>query len=92
MADRPVRRSRHGSARGLTLLLAAGLRDVMRMPFDRARHASTVHTYPFRDAYVADLGSVLDLEAVGRSGLRIGVDPLGGAGVHYWAVIAERYG
>ncbi len=73
-------------------LLAAGLAGVVRMPLEQARRAPTVHRHDFLDAYVADLGSVLDLDAVRASGLRIGVDPLGGAGVHYWAPIAERWG
>ena len=47
--------------------------------------------YGFREACVADLGSVLALDVVARSGLRLGVDPLGGAGVHYWPAIADRY-
>jgi phosphoglucomutase len=73
-------------------LLAARVKDVKRMPLERARRASTTHLHDFVDAYVGDLGGVLDMEAIGRSGLRLGVDPLGGAGVHYWAPIAERYG
>jgi phosphoglucomutase len=72
-------------------LLTAGLAGVVRVPIERARRSSTLHRHDFLDAYVGDLGSVLDLEAIRRSGLRIGVDPLGGAGVHYWAPIAERW-
>jgi phosphoglucomutase len=72
-------------------LLSAGLGDVRRIPAARARAADTTRPYDFRDAYVADLGSVVDLDAIASSGVRIGADPLGGASVDYWAVIAERY-
>jgi phosphoglucomutase len=73
-------------------LLEAGLKNVRRTPFARARHAATTHEHDFLGAYVADLSSVLDLDAIRGGGIRLGVDPLGGAGVHYWAAIAERYG
>ena len=72
-------------------LLADQLKGVRRVPVERARRASTTRTYGFREAYVSDLGSVLDLDAVRRSGLRLGVDPLGGAGVRYWPAIVDRY-
>ncbi|NMM38010.1 MAG: alpha-D-glucose phosphate-specific phosphoglucomutase [Glaciimonas sp.] len=72
-------------------LLEAGLKEVRRMPLAQARRAATTHEYDYLEAYVADLGSVLDLEVIHASGIRMGVDPLGGAGVHYWARIAERY-
>ena len=73
-------------------LLEAGLQGVRRMSFEQARRAATTHEHDFVSGYVADLGSVLDLEAVRASGIRLGVDPLGGAGVHYWARIADHYG
>jgi phosphoglucomutase len=73
-------------------LLADGLRGVERIPFDRARKASTTHPHPYREAYVNDLGSVVDLDVVRDSRLRIGADPLGGASVAYWDAIRERYG
>ena len=73
-------------------LLAAGLRGVARMPFEKALRAGTTHRHDFLEAYVADLGNVIDMEAIRGAGIRMGVDPLGGAGVHYWARIAERYG
>jgi phosphoglucomutase len=67
-----------------------GVDGIARVPFDRAwAHAVG---YDFRDAYVADLGSVVDMASIAASGLRIGVDPLGGAAVDYWAAIGERYG
>ena len=72
-------------------LLAEGLKGVKRLPYAQARQAATVHEHDFLEAYTADLGSVLDFDAIRASGLRLGVDPLGGAGVHYWARIAERY-
>src|ERR1700726_3202532 len=61
------------------------------MPFDRARRSATTREHDFMSAYVGDLGSVIDFDAIRVSGIRMGVDPLGGAGVHYWARIAERY-
>ncbi|MBC7161301.1 MAG: alpha-D-glucose phosphate-specific phosphoglucomutase [Immundisolibacter sp.] len=67
------------------------LRGVKRMPLQQALRAATTHRHDFVDAYVGDLGSVLDLEAIRGAGVRMGVDPLGGAGVHYWGAIAERY-
>ena len=73
-------------------LLASGLRAVARIPYDRARQSDKIHPHDYVDAYVSDLGAVVDLEAVRSARLRIGVDPLGGAGVAYWAPIAERYG
>ena len=73
-------------------LLAENLRGVSRIPYARARTASTTHAYDYIDSYVGDLGAVVDLEAIRGAKLRIGVDPLGGAGVAYWAPIIERYG
>ena len=61
------------------------------MPFAQARSAATTHRHDFLDAYVDDLGNVVDFDAIRSAGVRMGVDPLGGAGVHYWARIAERY-
>jgi phosphoglucomutase len=74
------------------LLLARGLEGVARIPFERARHAATTHAYDYVGSYVGDLGSVLDMEAIRSARIKIGVDPLGGAGVAYWQPIAERYG
>jgi phosphoglucomutase len=73
-------------------LLESQLDQVRRIPYERAQRADSTHEHDFLDRYVADLGSVLDLEAVRAAGIHIGVDPLGGAGVHYWARIADRYG
>jgi phosphoglucomutase len=73
-------------------LLEAGLDGVRRVPYSQARHAASTREHDFIAGYVADLGNVLDLQAVRANGVRLGVDPLGGAGVHYWARIAEHYG
>src|SRR5215472_622163 len=73
-------------------LLAGGLRGVARMPFARALAASTTHRYDYLGSYVGDLGTVVDMDAIRLAGLKIGVDPLGGAGVHYWGAINDRYG
>ena len=72
--------------------LEAGLAGVKRMPHAEALRASTTRRHDYVTAYVDDLASVVDLAAVSSGGLRLGVDPLGGAGVHYWPRIAERYG
>jgi len=72
--------------------IADGLRGVARVPFERARSASTVHPYQYLDSYVSDLPAVIDLQAIRESKVRIGVDPLGGASVAYWDAIGERYG
>lgn len=72
--------------------IADGLRGVARVPFERARSASTVHRYQYLDAYVSDLPAVVDLQAIRESKVRIGVDPLGGASVVYWDAIGDRYG
>ena len=73
-------------------LLESRIKQVRRLPFEQAMRAATTREHDFLDSYVADLGNVLDLEAIRSAGIRMGVDPLGGAGVHYWARIAERYG
>ncbi len=72
-------------------LLEADLKGVRRVPFAQARRAETTREHDFISAYVADLDQVLDLDAIRGAGLRMGVDPLGGAGVHYWSRIAEHY-
>lgn len=71
--------------------LQQGLQGVRRIPFERARRASTTHSYDFLNNYVNDLGNVIDMDAIRSAGVRMGVDPLGGAGVNYWGAIAERY-
>jgi len=73
-------------------LLVAGLKGVQRMDYSQALKAPTTQRFDFIEHYVAGLEQVIDLEAIRNSGLKFGVDPLGGAGVHYWTRIAERYG
>jgi phosphoglucomutase len=73
-------------------LIADGLRGVARIPYARARTASTTHRHPYLAAYLDDLPSVVDLEAIRAGKVKIGVDPLGGASVAYWGAIGDRYG
>ncbi len=72
-------------------LLGDGLKGVVRIPFDRATRAATTHKRDYMDAYIGDLGAVIDFDAIRSAKLHLGVDPLGGAGVFYWGMIAERY-
>ena len=71
--------------------LEAALSGVRRVPYAQALRAKTTHRHDFLNAYVADLGSVIDFDCIRDGKVRIGVDPLGGAGVHYWARIAEQH-
>jgi len=71
--------------------LADGLKGVARVPFERARQASTTHPHRFLDAYVNDLPAVVDMQAIQDSKVHLGVDPLGGASVAYYDAIAARY-
>jgi phosphoglucomutase len=73
------------------LLLEGRVEAVRRMPFARARRAATTHEHDFLQAYIGDLGAIIDFEVIRGAGIRMAVDPLGGAGVRYWAPIAERY-
>ena len=72
--------------------LAAKLEGVKRVSLDAALKSSTTHRHDYVSAYVEDLGNIIDMEAIRASGINFGVQPLGGAGVHYWKPIAERYG
>jgi phosphoglucomutase len=72
--------------------LEQDLRDVKRIPLEKALGASTTHRHNYLDTYVNDLGNVIDMNIIRDAKVSIGVDPLGGAGVHYWGPIAERYG
>jgi phosphoglucomutase len=65
---------------------------VKRIPYERALRSATTHQRDFLKPYIDDLANVIDMEAIRGSGLKLGVDPLGGAGVHYWQPIAARYG
>ena len=68
------------------------LLGLKRVTLEKALHASTTHRHDYLNAYVADLATVVDMDAIRGAKLSMGVDPLGGAGVHYWNPIAERYG
>jgi phosphoglucomutase len=71
--------------------LQDGLKGVKRIPYERARKAACVHRHDYVGPYVADLANVVDMDAIRDSGVKIGIDPLGGAAVHYWQPIIERY-
>ena len=72
--------------------LDAGLKGVNRVAYEKALHASTTHRHGYLNAYVTDLANVIDMDTIRDAKISLGVDPLGGAGVHYWGPIAERYG
>lgn len=72
-------------------LLENQLHGVKRIGFEKALNSSTTHRHNYLDAYIADLVNVIDMEAIRRSNITLAVDPLGGAGVHYWNHIADRY-
>jgi phosphoglucomutase len=72
--------------------LESGLKGVKRIPYEKALGAPTTHRHDFLNAYISDLGNVLDMNVIRGAKISLGVDPLGGAGVHYWGPIAERYG
>jgi phosphoglucomutase len=72
--------------------IADSLRGLPRVSFERARRATTTHQHQYLDSYVSDLPSVVDMQAIRESKVRIGVDPLGGASVAYWDAIGDRYG
>jgi phosphoglucomutase len=72
-------------------ILADGLREVVRVPFERARKAATTHKHHYVESYVDDLPAVVDLEIIKESQVHLGVDPLGGASVAYYDAIAERH-
>ena len=72
-------------------LIAGKLGNVKRIPYERARESACIHAYDYMGPYVADLANVVDMEAIQAAGVRIGIDPLGGAAVHYWQPVIERY-
>jgi phosphoglucomutase len=72
--------------------LGAGLEGVQRISYEKALRAGTTHRHDYQTAYIGDLGHVIDMDAIRGTTLSLGVDPLGGAGVHYWGPIGERYG
>jgi phosphoglucomutase len=72
-------------------ILEKNLVDVRRIPYERARKAPCVHTHDYITLYVNDLENVVDIDAIRSAKVKIGIDPLGGAAVHYWEPIIERY-
>ena len=72
--------------------LENGLLGVKRIPYEKALRATTTHRHDYLTAYISDLGNVIDMGVIRDAKIKMGVDPLGGAGVHYWGPIAERYG
>lgn len=73
-------------------LLAEKVLGVSRMSHEKALRADTTHRHDYLNTYVADLKNVIDMDAIRNAGLRLGVDPLGGAGVRYWSAIGDHYG
>jgi phosphoglucomutase len=71
--------------------LENGFKDMKRISYEKALHAPTTHCYDYLNTYITGLAGVLDMDAIGNGKITLGVDPLGGAGVHYWGMIAERY-
>jgi phosphoglucomutase len=69
-----------------------GLSGVLRIPFEKALCAGTTHRYDYLNAYIADLFTVINMDAIRGSNLKLGADPLGGAAIHYWGAIAGQYG
>ena len=72
--------------------LQNGLLGLKRIPYEKARRVPTTHRHDYLNAYITDLANVIDMDAIRCAKISLGVDPLGGAGVHYWGPIAERYG
>src|SRR6202041_1853382 len=72
-------------------ILAEDMRGVKRVSLASALNAPTTHRHNYIESYASDLGNVVNMEAIRDEGIRIGIDPLGGAGVHYWATIIDRY-
>jgi phosphoglucomutase len=87
-ADTDITRWVEGRANAL---LENGLQGVRRMPFAQALKAASTREHDFLAEYVGGLADIVDFDAIRSAGVRLGVDPLGGAGVHYWAAIAERH-
>jgi phosphoglucomutase len=72
--------------------LKDGLNQVLRTPYEEAKNAPTTMHHDYHSAYISDLANVIDMDAIRKSKIKIGVDPLGGAGIYYWKAIAEQYG
>jgi phosphoglucomutase len=88
-ADTDITTAAERAANGF---LESDLAGVKRIPYARALKSGFIHRYDYVGPYVADLANVVDMDAIRTSGVKIGIDPLGGAGVHYWQPIIERYG
>ena len=73
-------------------ILMHGMKEVKRVPLARALRAGTTHEHDYVEPYVKDLKNIIDMKAIASAELKIGVDPMGGAGVYYWDPIAEEYG
>ena len=73
-------------------ILSENLKDIVRIPLDQAMASELLSKQDFIELYVSQLDQVIDMKAIAESGVTIGVDPLGGSGIHYWPVIAKRYG
>ena len=73
-------------------IIESGMGAVKRIGYERALSAETTHLYDYITPYVDDLGNIINMQAIAQAGLKIGVDPMGGAGIAYWEPIAERYG
>jgi phosphoglucomutase len=78
--------------KGANLYLENGLRGVARVPYERARKSQSIHPYDYIGPYVSDLGNIVDMALIKSSGVKIGINPLGGAAVHFWQPIVDRYG
>jgi phosphoglucomutase len=78
--------------RAANAMLERNLADVRRIPYERARTSPNIHRHDYIGPYVDDLANVVDMEAIRSSGVKIGIDPLGGASVHFWQPIIDRYG
>ena len=73
-------------------IMRAGLTAVKRTPFNKALKATHVHAYDYITPYVSELDQILNMDAISQAGLKIGVDPMGGSGIHYWEPMADRFG
>ena len=78
-------------AKAANEFLSSKLEGIKRIPYDRARKAACIHAHDYVTPYVADLGTVVDMDAIRDAGVRIGVDPLGGAAVYYWQPLFDHY-
>ena len=77
--------------RRANFILADGMKAIQRVPLQKALEMDCIHEHDFVQPYVDELDQVVDMEAIAGAGLRIGVDPMGGAGINYWAPITDRY-